>query len=210
MTTKHPATKSAGRFSVWLKDTTNSREADVPCGECSACCHSSYFVHITPADTDAIKHIPKDLTFAAPGLPKGHMLMGYDENGRCPMFVDNKCSIYPYRPQTCRHYDCRVFPATGIDIKESGKEQIAQQAKQWQFEFADDHDRQTFQAVQAAAKFINTHAAAFPSDFLPSNTTQQAILATSIHHLFLDANLTSQNDVNKTVKLIMASCQENT
>ena len=47
-------------------------------------------------------------------MPKGNMLLGYDENGHCPMLIDDKCSIYEHRPITCRSYDCRIFPAAGI------------------------------------------------------------------------------------------------
>ncbi len=93
--------KSAGRFSSWLQETNKSlqgrAEANVPCGECSACCSSSYFIHIKPSDSQAIVHIPKELTFPAPGLPKGHLLLGYDDKGRCPMFVEGECSIYEFR-----------------------------------------------------------------------------------------------------------------
>jgi Fe-S-cluster containining protein len=34
------------------------------------------------------------------------------------MLIDNRCSIYPHRPRTCGTYDCRVFPAAGLDNDE--------------------------------------------------------------------------------------------
>src|SRR5262249_465616 len=107
----------AGEFSSWLRLTRRALQlknigADVPCGECNACCGSSYFIHIKPEETQTLNRIPKALLFPAPGLPKGNVLMGYNEKGECPMLIDNKCSIYEHRPQTCRDFDCRIFAAT--------------------------------------------------------------------------------------------------
>ena len=56
---------------------------------------------------------PKELLFPAPLMPEGHVVLGHDERGHCPMLVDGRCSIYADRPRTCRTYDCRVFAATG-------------------------------------------------------------------------------------------------
>jgi uncharacterized protein len=76
----------AGRFSAWL----GQIGADVPCGTCTACCTSSQFVHIEPDEAETLARIPRALLFPAPGRPKGHVLMGYDERGHCPMFVDGR------------------------------------------------------------------------------------------------------------------------
>src|SRR5262249_23063586 len=109
----------AGDFSTWLAATRRAlgsdADVDVPCGTCTAGCTASYFIHVRPDETRTLARIPKALLFPAPGLPKGHKVMGYGENGHCPMLVDNACSIYADRPQTCRTYDCRVFPASGIE-----------------------------------------------------------------------------------------------
>ena len=110
----------AGDFSSWLRAMQaairEERDADVPCGTCTACCTSSQFVHIAPDETDTLSHIPSALLFPAPRLPRGHVLLGYDERGHCPMLVDGQCSIYEHRPRTCRTYDCRVFPASGLHL----------------------------------------------------------------------------------------------
>src|SRR5437763_4457379 len=88
--------------------------AEVPCAGCTACCTSYQFVHIGPEETETLARIPAALLAPAPGRPSGHMVLGYDDRGQCPMLVDNQCSIYSHRPRTCRAYDCRVFAATGI------------------------------------------------------------------------------------------------
>jgi Fe-S-cluster containining protein len=40
--------------------------------------------------------------------------------GGCSMFIDGKCSIYDYRPKSCRQFDCRSHhhPATAKIAKE--------------------------------------------------------------------------------------------
>ena len=53
--------------------------SDVACGYCTACCTSSQFVHIGPEEASTLAHIPSELLFAAPRLPKGHLVLGYDQ-----------------------------------------------------------------------------------------------------------------------------------
>ncbi len=179
----------AGKLSSWLRLTRRAQgatdEISVPCGACTACCQSSYFIHIRPDETQTLDRIPEALLFAAPGLPKGHVLLGYDEYGRCPMFVANKCSIYEHRPRTCRQYDCRIFPATGLSVGED-KALIARQAQRWKFDVDTPRERRQLTALQAAAKFLREHAACFPAGFVPTNATQQAMLAIKVYEVFLE------------------------
>src|SRR3954468_8322245 len=125
----------AGEFASWIVDMQaalrGERDAEVPCGTCTACCTSSQFVHIAPDETDTLAHIPAQLLFPAPRLPEGHVLLGYDDRGHCPMLIDGRCSIYEHRPRTCRTYDCGVFPAAGIEPLEDEKPLIAERARRW-------------------------------------------------------------------------------
>jgi uncharacterized protein len=175
----------AGDFSTWLADIEGAlrgdKASDVPCGTCTACCTSSQFIHISPDETDALAHIPRQLTFPAPRLPKGHVLMGYNEHGHCPMLIKNVCSIYEHRPQTCRTYDCRVFPAAGLDVDDESKSAIEQQVKRWQFRHASTDDEARHEAVRSAARFLNERAA----DIAPVTNTQRAVLAIELHHAFV-------------------------
>jgi Fe-S-cluster containining protein len=127
---------AAGRFSTWLDDLQRRSEMVVPCGACRACCTSSQFVHIASDEADTLAHVPRALRFPAPGLPKGHVVLGYDEHGRCPMLIDGACSIYEHRPRTCRTYDCRVFAATGVTP--AGQPAIAARVAQWRFDVDDE------------------------------------------------------------------------
>jgi Fe-S-cluster containining protein len=145
---------------------------------------SSQFIHIGPDESDALAHIPPQLLFPAPRLPRGHVVMGYDDSGKCPMLVDEKCSIYAHRPLTCRTYDCRVFPAAGLDAGEDGKDLIAQQARRWRFTFADPADRELRDAVRAAAIYLRAHPDLLPGGSA-ATTTQQAVRAIDVHDVFL-------------------------
>jgi uncharacterized protein len=179
----------AGDFSTWMTEVQGAirgeRGADVPCGSCTACCTSSQFVHIGPDETDTLDHIPAALLFPAPRLPRGHVLLGYDERGHCPMLIDGKCSIYEHRPRTCRTYDCRVFAATGIVLDDDEKALIARQAARWRFGFPAPTDREQRDAVRTAAEYLADHPGPLAGGSAPANATQRAVRAIEIHHDFL-------------------------
>jgi uncharacterized protein len=186
---EHGHALDAGRFTVWLGEIRRAiagdGESDVPCGSCTACCEASQFVHVGPDEADALAHIPDALLFPAPGLPAGHRLMGYDENGRCPMLVDGRCSIYAHRPRTCRTYDCRVFPAAGVADPDPGKSRIAARASRWRFDEPTPDDVVRHGAVRAAADFLQRHADELPPGSAPVTATQRAVLALGLHETFL-------------------------
>lgn len=178
----------AGDFAAWLSDMeaalAGEAGADVPCGPCTACCASSQFVHIGPEEAGALAAIPAELLFPAPGMPAGHVLMGYDERGRCPMLGDGGCTIYDDRPRTCRTYDCRVFPAAGLD-PDPDKPRIAERTRRWRFAHPDPADAVLHDAVRAAATFVRTHRDALPEPVVPHTATQHAVLAVRLHGAFV-------------------------
>lgn len=157
----------AGDFASWLDGIRERHDAVVPCDECTACCESSQFVHVDPTEADTLAHIPAELLFPAPGLPSGHVVMGYDEQGRCPMLVDGACSIYEHRPRACRTYDCRVFAATGID---SEKPLVDRRVRRWRFSFATPAARDRYEAVQVRVRQLRARG---------GSPTQLALMALS-------------------------------
>lgn len=179
----------AGDFSAWLGQIQGAlrgeRASEVPCNGCTACCRSSQFVDVGPDEVDTLAHIPGQLLFPAPGRPVGHLVMGYDERGHCPMLVDEQCSIYEHRPVACRTYDCRIFPATGVDVGDDGKPLIAARARRWRFEYPRADDRILHDAVRAAATFVRQHQGLLPADAAPANQTQLAVRAIEVHDAFL-------------------------
>jgi Fe-S-cluster containining protein len=182
----------AGDVGAWLVEVqaaiAREQASDVPCGSCTGCCTSSQFVHIGPDETDTLAHVPRSLTFPAPGLPPGHVLLGYDERGHCPMLVDGACTIYAHRPRTCRTYDCRVFTATAIEPDEA-KVEIRRRVDRWRFRVATAQDRAALDAIRAAAAFLRTNAPAHDARSVPvpGNPTQLAVLAIEVHDVFLAA-----------------------
>jgi Fe-S-cluster containining protein len=178
----------AGGFEAWIGDMRSAirgeRGSDVPCRGCTACCTSSQFIHIGPDESDTLSHIPARLLFPAPGLPAGNVLLGYDERGHCPMLIDNTCSIYEHRPKTCRTYDCRVFPAAGVEPG-GDKVLIARQTRRWRFSFPTAADRTRHAAAQAAAGFLRTHRHSLPDPTVADDPTRLAVLAIAIHDMFL-------------------------
>ncbi|MCK5147287.1 YkgJ family cysteine cluster protein [bacterium] len=199
----------AGSFSEWLKETRRAQledvGVDVPCGSCNLCCRSSYFIHIKPDEIDVLSRIPEDLLFPAPGLPEGNVLMGYNRHGCCPMLINNKCSIYDYRPLTCRIYDCRIFSAAGILAGGTEKRMINRHCQHWQFDYPETKDRDEFQAVRDAVKFVNEHADCFPDGKVPQTPSQCAMLAIKVYDIFMHAlkrgESVSDGDFNRAIAL---------
>ena len=180
---------AAGDFSAWAEEMLDAIRrnggSDVPCGGCTACCTSFQFVHIEPDETGTLARIPAELLFPAPGLPAGHVVLGYDERGHCPMLVDGQCSIYEDRPRTCRTYDCRVFPAAGVAPEGDDKVLIARRAQRWQFGYPTPADHDRHDAVRSAAAFLAEHADLLGGGPAAANSTRLAVLALEIHDLFL-------------------------
>ncbi len=178
----------AGDFGRWLKLTRAAEAADVPCGECNACCRASYFIHIAEHEEKTRKHVPQTLIFPAPGSGGKQWVMGFDDTGRCPMLKQNSCSIYPHRPQTCRDYDCRVFAAAGISARQSGegdaKAEVDEQVRRWRFSYRNSADKRKHEAVKAAAAYINKYQQQLGA-LTPSTPTALALASLHIHELFL-------------------------
>jgi hypothetical protein len=186
------AGRAAGDFGSWLSEVLGAirgeNPSDVPCDGCTACCRSGQFVHIAPDEVDAIAHIPPALLFPAPRLPKGHVLMGYDAQGRCPMLVDDRCTIYAHRPRTCRTYDCRVLPAAGLELDEAERQPlIAARAREWRFTHPSVSDRSLHAAVRAAATYVADHGDALPEGTNVATATGRAVVAIEAHRAFLGA-----------------------
>jgi Fe-S-cluster containining protein len=201
-----PADKvAAGPFGEWLVQIRASLRGeggtDVPCGDCVGCCVSSYFIPVRPEDKSALAVIPADLLVTAPGQKNGHVMMGYREDGTCPMLNAGKCSIYQHRPQTCRDYDCRIFAAAGIDAGSSDKHVINKRVHEWQFTYATETERLVHNAVLAAASFIKDKSASFPGGRAPTAPTGIAVLAIKSYQIFLagDGQLKGENEIAKAI-----------
>jgi uncharacterized protein len=205
----------AGCFSSWLRRMRNAlvkeNGIDVRCGGCTACCESSYFIHVGPDETHTLARIKRGLLFPAPGLPKGNRVLGYDENGRCPMLINGGCSIYAHRPLACRNYDCRIFAAAGIAAGDDDKALINRRAGRWKFSYPARCDRDQHAAVRSAAAFIKAHAECFPAGIVPDNPSQLAILAIKVYGVFIrpgngsDIPIRGSSDI-ETAEAVVERC----
>ena len=106
------------------------------------------FVHVAPDEVDTLRRIPKALRFPAPGLPKGHVVLPFDRDGRCPVLTDAGCSIYEHRPRTCRRFDCRVFAAAGL-LPDAPA--LATRVRAWRFSAPSEEERGQLVAIRRRA-----------------------------------------------------------
>jgi Fe-S-cluster containining protein len=183
---------AAGAFSEWAEAARAAQlgdaDATVPCDGCTACCRSSFFVHIGPEETEALRRIPSALLVRAPGLPPGYMVLGYDERGHCPMLVDDRCSIYEHRPLTCRKFDCRVLSAAGLEPDGPAQEALADRVRSWRFDVRAPRDRVALDALRAAVAYLDAHPECFEPGRNPVNAVQRSVTALAVAELFVGAD----------------------
>jgi len=84
---------------------------DVPCGTCTLCCET-LAPHLTPEEVASglypLSLIQPTQTQLQDNPEIGPIVTLYrKKEGGCGMLIDNKCSIYNYRPISCRQFDCR-------------------------------------------------------------------------------------------------------
>ena len=123
-------------------------------------------------------------------------------DGTCQMLTAGKCTIYEDRPQTCLDYDCRIFPAAGL---ESGKPVIDRRVHQWRFTYPTQADRKAHDAVLATASFIRNKRESFPASRAPTAPTGIAVLAIKAYGVFLDENVALRSDAEIAAAIVETS-----
>ena len=208
MPTDGAMTLSAGAFGAWLSQARAALHgdggADVPCGDCVGCCVSSYHIPIRPTDRAARDAIPIQYLQRVSMRPDDPLMLGYLDDGLCPMLKQGRCSIYAQRPQTCRDYDCRVFAAAGIEAGDAAKRVINERVRAWRFNYATDVDRELHAAVRAAAAFIQSKREAFPQGCAPKASTGVAVLAIKTYEVFM-TDLSAKSDADIARALLDAA-----
>lgn len=90
---------------------TDDSFEDVPCGNCTLCCEK-LSPYLTPEEI-ASGLYPLSLIQPTEEQLKDNPEIGpivslyRKKEGGCGMLVERKCSIYEYRPNACRQFDCR-------------------------------------------------------------------------------------------------------
>lgn len=174
----------------------------VPCGQCRGCCRSSYFIPVRPTDVQALAVIPAEWLTHAAGMPRDQRVMGYRDDGSCPMFDGRDCTIYRERPQTCRDYDCRVFAAAGIEAGSAEKTEINARVRAWRFSYPTKLDAESHRAVRAAAAFIRRASDSFPAGRAPTAPTGVAVLALKSYEGFMDGRDRGRTDAEIAADII--------
>lgn len=200
---------AAGDFGAWLGAMRavlrGERDADVPCGSCVGCCVSAYRIPLRPGDVVALERVPAALLTLAVEDGRSRALMGFREDGRCPMLDgQDHCTIYADRPRTCRDYDCRVYAAAGL-LPDGGRPVIAARVRAWRFSFAAPGDLQIAAAVRRAAAFIHGHADLFPAPLRASASMAAAVLALKSWELFRDGGELAGEQVAQRVQAVIAA-----
>jgi Fe-S-cluster containining protein len=173
------------RFADWLGSAVATLEddvpAEVPCGDCNACCRTHHYIHVRPEEKHARARLPRESLYPAPGLPPGYLVIGPDEDGCCPLLAEGRCTVYEDRPLACRTYDCRVYAATGVA---PDRADIAAQVRRWRFTYPTPGDQERRAAVHAAVRFIREHPESLASGAARLQPIRLATLAVAVHEVF--------------------------
>ena len=132
-------------------------------------------------------------------MAAGNAVLGYRDDGCCPLPNAGDCSIYASRPATCRIFDCRVLAAAGLRMDGRWAERINQRIERWVFSFATGEDRRRFDAVRQAATFIRTNASAFPGGRIPTSPGDLAVLAIKVAEVFLSSPAMAPRDIVQAI-----------
>lgn len=199
----------AGGFGEWLAAMRavlrGERDADVPCGGCTGCCVSSYPIPLRPGDEVARAQVPEQWLIG-PAAPGERWLMGFREDGSCPLLADGCCSIYAGRPQTCRDYDCRIYAATGL-LPDGNRPVIAARVTAWKFTYGSEQERRDAEAVRQAAHFIHANRALFPPAMRAGSATAVAVLSVKIYPLFV-SGVPPQQPVEQLLRLVIDAVRD--
>ena len=204
-------TVDAGPFGAWLADALRvlrgEAEADVPCGTCTGCCTSSYYVRIRACDRAAVAGISSSYFVRAEGMPLDESLMGWRDDGTCPALEAGRCTIYVRRPMTCRDYDCRIFVPAELAAGDERKTVINARVRAWRFSFEDEVATRAFAAIRCASRFIREKRDAFPQGGrgVPTAPTGIAVLALKAYGVFLRNDVEAMDDEAIASAIVEAS-----
>jgi uncharacterized protein len=188
---KRSGAVGGGAFSRWVQTYLQEQmradpTGEVPCGDCNACCRSSYFITVHSEEREAIERLAPIRLTRSTRTEEPKWTLEQDCAGACPMLVDGACSIYGARPRTCRRFDCRVFAAAGVGPGTGPRAALNARVWQWRFEYPTEQDEACQNAVLAAAAFLQRNAALVDAALLPNDRGALAKAAVLVYQLFLD------------------------
>jgi uncharacterized protein len=199
-------------FSRWLHgylraQTLAEPTSDVPCGECNACCKSSFYIQIDSAERETLALIPASRLTRSTEAKEPQWTLDQSNAGSCPMLIDGACSIYAQRPRTCRRFDCRVFVATGLGVGAGPRAALNERVWQWRFHYPSERDAAYQSAVLAAVAFLQRCADLIHPDVAPLDTGSLAKAAVLVYELFLEPNAAPDTELAAAISDKLRSCQ---
>ena len=124
--------------------------ADVPCGDCNACCHETS-VFLEPDEVDKYRCVQES---DSDGQSQPRLERNEDES--C-VYLDEQgaCSIYERRPKLCRNFDCRPLAFCGIQLKE--KEKLSEGLEHWDMTPRSTEDREVLLALDLSRRLFKEY-----------------------------------------------------
>ncbi len=117
------------------------------------------------------------------------------------MFHEGKCSIYEFRPETCKQYDCRVFAATRSSARQENPD-ITKQINKWEFRYSTLESEEAQKAVIDAMKFLTENATKFPKGYLPQSESQLSVMAVRVQAEFVGRRIESSEKIKSLINTI--------
>lgn len=122
-------------------------DADVPCGDCNACCHG-FSVILEPNEVDQYRSVNE---IDADGRSRTRLERAPD--GSCVYLDDTgACSIYQRRPVQCRGFDCRTLAYCGIRL--TGHDKLNEGLEHWDLTPKTADDREILLALSLCRKLF--------------------------------------------------------
>lgn len=209
MTDAPVETIDAGEFGAWLLAMTLTLQGHgdnaVPCGDCTGCCSAAWPVALREEDRDLLPLVPAAYLLTVDNAPPGVRYMGYRSDGTCPMLVEQRCTVYARRPQTCRDFDCRLFAAAGMPSAGAGKAMIDRRIRAWRFRYATPAAKAHHEAIMRTAQFITAQRGTAAGQLFPSSPIAIAGIAFKAHTVFLDPNEAPRSTETLTDAILTAA-----
>lgn len=152
----HPTPASPGSPVTWLRKLRQQHArggrptAEVPCGDCNACCHEMS-VFLEPDEVDQYRSVEET---AEDGSSRPRLERNPDDS--C-VYLDEQgaCSIYARRPRLCRTFDCRPLAFCGIRVEH--KEKLNEGLDHWDLAPRSREDQEVLLALDLSRRLFSDY-----------------------------------------------------
>ena len=175
-------------FAAWLSSAVATLEddepAEVPCGECNACCRTHHYIHVRPEEKRARARLPASV--AVPGAGTAAGLPGDRAGRRRLLPAADRRPLHGLRGPAARLPHLRLPGVRG----DRRRRRTGPTSRRRCGAGGSATRRRTTTsgraAVLAAASFVREHPESMASDVARLQPIRVATLAVAVHALFLD------------------------